>query len=146
MISTWSRRVALGAAVLAVAALVGIAPTAASAATAVTAVSVEANPFTPAMTSTYTVEFTTSATGALASGSGTITLTDGGNALTTSATYMVEAKGHNAAASRQRIHWQRDTHRAGRRHHCRLDSGHHHRQPGHHPGRGQLHDGHQYLV
>jgi hypothetical protein len=80
MIGTWTRRITLGAAAIVVATLVGVASPA-GAVTSVTNVTVGANPFTPGTASTYTVDFLTSASGTLASGSGTITITDSGSAL-----------------------------------------------------------------
>ncbi len=54
-----------------------------------------ANPFSASTAgSTYTVEFTTSATGALANGTGTITLADSGGALPASG-YDLDAGAHH---------------------------------------------------
>ncbi|MGH9081331.1 MAG: hypothetical protein ACRDYE_14890, partial [Acidimicrobiales bacterium] len=95
----WIRRITLGAAAMAVASLAGVAP-AAWAQTSVTSFSVTMNHFTPATTSTYTLGFRTSATGALVGGTGTITIDDGAGALPTSAAdYSIGATGHSGQPS-----------------------------------------------
>ena len=104
MISKWSRRVALGAAVIAGAALVGIAAPAASAATPITAVSVEANRLHPdRRIPTYTVDFHQHHR--CAADRAPSPSPFGGNALTTRATYTVEA-GATTPPPRLRFHWQ----------------------------------------
>jgi len=99
MARKWNLRIAVGVAAVAIGSLAGVAP-AAFAAGPVTAVSVSANPFGPGVPSVYTVEFTTSSTGALAAGTGTITITDGGGVLpSTASDYIIDSAGHSAAAS-----------------------------------------------
>ncbi len=58
------------------------------------------NPFTPATTSIYTIGFRTSTAGALAGGTGTITIDDGAGQLPSSAAdYSIGATGHSGAPS-----------------------------------------------